>query len=279
MKKIIFQIIILCTLMTGILYAQNAQVSPVAGLNQQNTSVVNNNFQNVQAGVNGIFGLLSQYFTAGVLNTTAGGTGQNSSNWQTGDVIAMSSVGRWANIGVGTTSPSQFLETQGAGALPIWATPVSPKIIYFNQIDLETHVATSDQTVTRIIDASGDWASKSFMFVGDTAGNSPASTGLGATHCWGLTDSGNNIVSTTSSNPFNGTFSSGASCTTAPATSWGSFSLLTWGSYSGAIRGAGNCTISISGGNLIESATMTWDTSLINQKTSCEISGMIIRMP
>lgn len=97
MKKIIlFSAIILGILFCTVrIHAQSAQVSPVANLSGSNASVINDNEQILQTGINGIVGLFSQYFSNGILNASAGGTGQNSSNWTIGDLIYMSNTGIW----------------------------------------------------------------------------------------------------------------------------------------------------------------------------------------
>lgn len=99
MKKITLIItgFLLLAFMTVRLPAQTAQVSQVADLNQQSTSVVNNNLQILQSGLNGTLALFSQYFTNGYLNTNAGGTGTDSSNWTSGDIVYMSSTGTWGH--------------------------------------------------------------------------------------------------------------------------------------------------------------------------------------
>lgn len=119
MKKLILPIILIFLFCTVRIHAQNTQVSPVAGLNQQNTSVVNNNFQIAQTGINGIFNLFSQYFTGGILNTASGGTGQNSSNWTAGDLIYMSGTGKW-----GHTSPSRISIFTSSGTFVASTTTV-----------------------------------------------------------------------------------------------------------------------------------------------------------
>lgn len=125
MKKLIIPVILIFLFCTVRIHAQNAQINPVAGLNQQNTSVVNNNFQYVQTGINGIFGLLSQYFTGGILNTINGGTGQNSINWTAGDLVYMSATGVWNHASASTFGPvytsgsylvGQNLELSSTGA-------------------------------------------------------------------------------------------------------------------------------------------------------------------
>ncbi len=117
------KLIILLMLMGGMAFGQNAQVSPVAGLDQQNTSVVNNNFNQMQTQTNGIFGLFNKYFTNSILNTASGGTGKDSSNWTADNLIYTTSKGVWGNLGVGTTSPQQFLATQGVNLPPVWMAP------------------------------------------------------------------------------------------------------------------------------------------------------------
>lgn len=97
MKKLLILGISIFLFMTVRLPAQNAQVTSVPNLNEQNTSVVNNNFQTIQTGINGVFGLFSQYFTGGILNTTAGGTGKDSHAWASGDVVYMSNAGVWSH--------------------------------------------------------------------------------------------------------------------------------------------------------------------------------------
>lgn len=119
MRKIIIPIILLFLFMTVRLPAQNTQVSPVAGLNQQNTSVVNNNLQILQTGINGVFGLFSQYFTGGLLNTANGGTGANLSQAASGDTLLMVQNGV---VGVGPsvgTHGNQLFTSSGTFISPI----------------------------------------------------------------------------------------------------------------------------------------------------------------
>ena len=99
MKSFVLSIffILILIFFTVRLPAQTAQVSPVADLTSQNTSVVNNNIQILQTGINGVVGLLSQYFSNGVLNATNGGTGQNSSAWVSGDTVIMTNRGVWGH--------------------------------------------------------------------------------------------------------------------------------------------------------------------------------------
>lgn len=79
MKKILLPIIFLLMTVGG--FAQTQQTSPVASLDQQNTSVVNNNIQYLQNGLNSAYGqynTLNGYFTNGVLSVVHGGTGTSS---------------------------------------------------------------------------------------------------------------------------------------------------------------------------------------------------------
>lgn len=140
MKKLL--LIILSLLIVGVVYASNGQVTPVADLNSQNTSVVNNNFQGVQTGLNGIFGLFSAYFTNGFLNTNSGGTGVSSVNWSANSLVYMPSKGVWGNIGIGTTG--QVLTVAGS---PTWATPAAPALILKSTTTVSSAGSTGNITL------------------------------------------------------------------------------------------------------------------------------------
>ena len=74
-----------------------SQVSPVANLSGSNSSVVNNNFQYLQNGVNAALYLIQQYFPGGILQGNMGGTGLNSTNVTSGDTLVASN-GIWVGI-------------------------------------------------------------------------------------------------------------------------------------------------------------------------------------
>lgn len=99
MKKLLLPLFIILGLLfcTVRIHAQTAQVSPVSNLSGSNSSVINNNEQILQVGINGIIGLFGQYFSNGILNTSSGGTGQNSSTWTSGDTVYLSSTGIWSH--------------------------------------------------------------------------------------------------------------------------------------------------------------------------------------
>lgn len=87
-----------------------AQISPVASLNQQNTSIVNNNIQFLQSSINGVSGLLDQFFPGGIVQTQNGGTGSDLSNAATGDSLVISSSG---TIIAGPPNNAQIFTTSG----------------------------------------------------------------------------------------------------------------------------------------------------------------------
>ncbi len=137
--SLLFSVLVLGFLFCTVrLNAQTAQVSPVSNLQGNNASIVNNNEQILQAGVNGLLYFLGQYFSNGILNTANGGTGQNSSAWASGDTVIMANKGTWGYVAPGTSG--QFFETQGVNQPPIWATiPNLSNVLfqYQGQIDSE----------------------------------------------------------------------------------------------------------------------------------------------
>ena len=70
-----------------------SQVSPVANLSGSNSSVVNNNFQYLQNGLNGALYLIQSYFPGGILQTNMGGTGNNFSTTTSGDTLVFVNQG------------------------------------------------------------------------------------------------------------------------------------------------------------------------------------------
>lgn len=170
MIKIIIPIIFIFLFMTVRLPAQNAQVSPVAALNQQTTSVVNNNFQTIQTGINGVFGLFASYFTNGFLNTANGGTGVNSGNWSTGSLVAISPTGKWTSIAAGTTGDT--LVSQGPGIVPAYTTLVvpTPKTLISTWSDTTGATQANSGTTTHffVIDSGTDWAGKNITIIAST---------------------------------------------------------------------------------------------------------------
>lgn len=270
MKKLILPIIILFLLLTVRL---PAQVSPVSNLNQQNTSVMNNNLNFLQNGLYAISGILSQYFTNGILNPASGGTGSNLSQEASGDTLLITQNGVVGVVTPGTAG--YYYKSNGPNMAPSYSAISQSKVIFINRADIETSVAATS-TVSTTIDASGDWNGKQFIFVGETSGNGATQNALGTGTCTGLTDTG----ATSFTGSFGGANTTGSGvCNVLTSTSWGVFSGLTWGQYTATPNGSGNCSISISGGNLIETAVQVHDTSYTNQKTSCEITGMIVRVP
>ena len=85
--KFIIPILILFLFLTARI---PAQVSPVANLNQQNSPVVNNNFNYLQNSINGVQYLIQSYFPGGLVQTSNGGTGANLSTATAGYLIYMS---------------------------------------------------------------------------------------------------------------------------------------------------------------------------------------------
>lgn len=119
MKKLILPSIVIL----GILFCTvkvPAQVSPVSNLDQKNTSVVNTNMSYLQGGINSLSGLLSQYFTGGILKTSAGGTGVNSSAWASGDTVVMTGLGIWGHTTPSTSLAHIFIfTTSGTFTAPV----------------------------------------------------------------------------------------------------------------------------------------------------------------
>lgn len=126
-KRIIFLIaLFIAILLVPRAHTQSAQVSPVANLiDNQNVSVLNNNLQFLQGGMNSLFNSFSQYFTGGILNPANGGTGQDSSNWPPGDYAYMSSRGHWGHIPA--THGSQIFTSSGTFT-------ASSSIVYLSMI-------------------------------------------------------------------------------------------------------------------------------------------------
>lgn len=106
------------------IHAQNAQVSPVSNLSGSNSSVINNNEQILQTGINGILGLFSQYFSGGILNTSAGGTGKNSSNWPINDIVYMSALGTWGHEPLPSSHGTVFFPSSGTWTAPTGITTI-----------------------------------------------------------------------------------------------------------------------------------------------------------
>src|ERR1039457_2166752 len=144
MRKFLLPLVILLFLfMTVRIPAQNAQVSPVAGLNQQNTSVVNNNLQILQTGINGVLnqlGTVQGYFTGGILGTANGGTGKNFSAVSANAIPYFSATGVMGNIGIGTTG--YYL---AAGSPPYYTPPIVAPTYFANQ-----NIVTGSRNLTSI---------------------------------------------------------------------------------------------------------------------------------
>lgn len=104
------------------------QVSPVANLSGSNSSVVNNNFQQLQNGMNGILYSIEQYFPGGIVQTKNGGTGVNLSTSTTGDTLVMTSSGTVGVVANGTSG--YYLQSQGYASPPIWSNIVTSNVLF-----------------------------------------------------------------------------------------------------------------------------------------------------
>lgn len=169
MKKIVIPLVIIFGILicTVRIHAQSAQVSPVSNLQGNNASVVNDNFQYVQNGINGLLSLLGQYFTGGILNTANGGTGINSSNYPTGTLLVTSNTGIWSGLQAGTTGDA--LISQGPGVVPSYTAlsfPIPKNLIsIWTDTTGATQVNSGTTTHFFVIDSNTDWAGKDITII------------------------------------------------------------------------------------------------------------------
>lgn len=145
-----------------------AQVSPVANLSGSNASVVNNNFQMVQNGINVVLYEISQYFPGGILQTSMGGTGLNlSAATSTGDTLMATGNGTIGLFQPGTSG--YYLQSQGAGNYPEYVPISVPKTLIGTWQDNVGAQYTNNGAVvinTVVINSGTDWAGKNILIIG-----------------------------------------------------------------------------------------------------------------
>ena len=140
----------LMILMGGLAFAGTTQISPVSNGNQ--TSVVNDNFDSLQGGVNALQGLYStiqstfgSYFTNGILNQASGGTGVNSSSFTVDGSIYQGSSG-FASTSAGIAG--QFLQSNGAGTPPSFASIPSQYLNLISTTNFSGSTTSPDISIT-----------------------------------------------------------------------------------------------------------------------------------
>ena len=87
--------------------AYNVELNSILQSQTANTSSLSNSVSN-----------LTGYFSGNLLNPSAGGTGQNSSNWPSGDVIYMSSTGVWGHETLTNNHGVQIFNSSGTFTAP-----------------------------------------------------------------------------------------------------------------------------------------------------------------
>lgn len=114
--------LIVFLLLCGNVYAD---IEPVDTLDISTAPVVNENFRTLNSNVNAArlsAETLNAYFTGGILQTAYGGTGVNSSNWTSGDVVYMSSTGVWGHTSL--SHGLQLFTSSGTFTAPSGVTKV-----------------------------------------------------------------------------------------------------------------------------------------------------------
>lgn len=210
----------------------------------------------------------------GILPVSKGGTGNDWSTVPANNIAYFSSTGTMGNIGVGTTG--QYLTY---GNPPNWTTPTSvPKLIHVENITAAIASGSSTTSTSTTIDSSGDWASKGIKSIGEIC--------LSGTSCTGSSTSASDSYYSSSSTDLSGLLYGSHTCTgTAVVDQTRSF--FTYGtnlpsvseSFGNGCSGSTSCVVSVSGGNLILTASRTADSGAASLAVNCELSGVFVREP
>lgn len=210
--------------------------------------------------------------TTGILSVSRGGTGQDLSTVAQNTIPYFSSTGTFGNIGIGTTG--YYL---AAGSPPVWTVlPIDAKIIKISNATLSIASGSSTTSTSTTLSSSGDWAGKNFMFVGEMCED--------VTVCVGSTTNANQTFYSGSTSTFTGPFiygeTDGGSHTTKRSfISYGTTYPSVNSGWGSGNAGSATCSITVSSGNLIFTASRSGDGASGNTAMNCEVSGVIIRQP
>lgn len=184
------------------------------------------------------------------LSVTNGGFGADNSAVAQGYIPYMSATGVISWLAVGTSG--QYLKTQGAGANPTWSVLSNiPKVIFANAVSATTGSVTVSTSVSTSIDSSGDWTGKAYAFIGTLAISQSSSGGCPAAS---PDITGSNVVRYSDFTVYSKTHGNG--CT-----------------------GNISANVSISGGNLVLTASYSPDSSNTSASITCTVTGIFIREP
>lgn len=250
-------------------------------MDSNNLPTLNDNLNNLNNNVIKTKNVLNDLFgNNDILGTENGGTGQDFSTAPQNSIPYFSSTGVMGNVEIGTSG--LFLQSQGSSGPPIYAKTPAPLIAYTNNVQATVTGTGGNNVTTTVITnitTDGGWTGKNYLLFGELAGQNTSYPGL-------VTTSGS--MTTGSSTAVIGSLGTGTT---------GSCLILSGGlcsrtisgynaapsiGYSGGDAGAASCTVQVSSGNLVLTASETTcggNPQNCNPSPHCEFSGIVIREP